>query len=159
MTQESITIFIEKNYSKPPKQNYTNNKTDVYLFDDIWSLDSIELQDYGSEKKRNYRNVLVMFDIFSKFGWTVPSKNKNAQTIKDAFEINLSNKKKFVETFWKDDTINWSYKLYEITENINDIIQSYRLDSLRERYNKTSLTKTNLTLKENKDGMKALNLN
>ena len=25
-------------------------------------------------------------DIFSKYGWTIPLKNKNAQTIKDSFE-------------------------------------------------------------------------
>ena len=34
-------------------------------------------------------------DNFSKFGWTVPLKNKNAQTIKDFFEnILISSKRK-----------------------------------------------------------------
>ena len=30
--------------------------------------------------------MLVTIDNFSKYGWTVPLKNKNAQTIKDSFE-------------------------------------------------------------------------
>ena len=30
-------------------------------------------------------NIKIL-DNFSKYGWTVPLKNKNAQTIKDSFE-------------------------------------------------------------------------
>ena len=62
---------------------YATNKTDVYYIDDIWSLDILDLKDYGPENNRGYRYVLVTMDNFSKFGWTVPLKNKNAQTIKD----------------------------------------------------------------------------
>ena len=60
--------------------------------------------------------------------------------------------------FSKGDTTNWSYKLYKITEIISDTMSSYRIDNLKERYNESSLKKTELTLKENKDVMKALNL-
>ena len=52
---------------------------------------------------------------------------------------------------------NWSYKLYKITESFTDTIPSYRLDNLPERYKESLLKKTNLTLKENNDVMKALN--
>ena len=51
------------------------------------------------------------------------------------------------KTFSKSDTTNWSYKLYKITEIINDTIPSYRLDNLPERYNESLLKKTDLTLK------------
>ena len=95
MTQKNIKIFINEIYSKPPKKNYITNKTDVYLIDDIWSLDISDLKDYGPENNRGYRYVLVFIDNFSKYGWTVPLKNKNAQTIKDSFEkILISSKRK-----------------------------------------------------------------
>ena len=82
-------------YSKPPKRYYDTSKTDVYYIDDIWSLDILDLKDYGPENIRGYRYVLVAVDNFSKFGWTVPLKNKNAQTIKDSFEnIIISSKRK-----------------------------------------------------------------
>ena len=282
MTQKNIKIFINEIYSKPPKKNYITNKTDVYHIDDIWSLDILDLKDYGPENNRGYRYVLVTIDNFSKFGWTVPLKNKNAQTIKDSFENilisskrkpnliesdrgkefynnifqdflnknnirlysrnssygavfaerfnrtirdllkkivfeqgdakwidvlptitkqynnrihsstkltpiqaslkknegyvykNLLDKRKKVKpkfqindlvrtadlkkTFSKGDTTNWSYKLYKITEIINDTIPSYKIDNLKERYNESLLKKTELTLKENKDVMKKLNL-
>ena len=281
MTQKNIKIFINEIYSKGPKKNYATNKTDVYHVDDTWSLDILDLQDYGPENNKGCRYVLVIIDKFSKFGWTVPLKNKNAQTIKDSFENILSSKRKpnliesdrgrefynnifqdflnknniklysrnssfgsvFAErfnltirnllkrpvfekgdgnwidvlatitkqynnrihsstkltpkdaslkknegyvyknlldgrkkikpkyqindlvrtadlkkTFSKGDTTNWSYKLYKITEIINDTIPSYKIDNLVERYNESLLKKTELTLKQNNDVMKKLNI-
>ena len=282
MTQKNIKIFINEIYSKPPRKNYPTNKTDVYHIDDIWSLDILNLKDYGPENNRGYRYVLVTIDNFSKFGWTVPLKNKNAQTIKDSFENilisskrspnlietdrgkefynnifqdflnknniklysrnssygavfaerfnrtirdllkkivfeqgdakwidilptitkqynnrihsstkltpiqaslkknegyvykNLLDKRKKVKpkfqindlvrtadlkrTFSKGDTTNWSYKLYKITEIINDTIPSYKIDNLSERYNESLLKKTNLTMKENNSVMKKLRI-
>ena len=282
MTRKNIKIFINEIYSKPPKKNYATNKTDVYHIDDIWSLDIIDLKDYGPENNRGYRYVLVIIGNFSKLGWTVPLKNKNAQTIKDSFENILKSSKKepnwiesdrgkefynnifqdflnknniklysrnssfgavFAErfnhtirdllkkvvfeqgdgkwidvlpkitkqcnnrvhsstkltliqaslkknegyvyknlldkrkkitpkfqlndlvrtadlkkTFSKGDTTNWSYKLYKITETINDTIPSYKIDNLPERYNESLLKKTELSLKQNKDVMKKLSI-
>ena len=95
MTQKNIKIFINDIYSKAPKKNYITNKTDVYHIDDIWFLDILDLKDYGPENNRGYRYVLVVINNFSKFGWTIPLKNKNAQTIKDSFgNILISSKRK-----------------------------------------------------------------
>ena len=62
-------------------------------------------------------------------------------------------------TFSKGDTTNWSYKLYKITEIINDTIPSYKINNLPERYNESLIKKTNSTLKENNSVMKKLRLN
>ena len=62
------------------------------------------------------------------------------------------------KTFSKGDTTNWSYKLYKITEIINDTIPSYHIDNLKERYNESLLKKTELSMKENNSVMKKLNL-
>ena len=86
MTQKAIKIFIDETYFKPPKQNYPTNKTDVYHIDDIWSLDMLDLKDYGPENNKDFRYIIVIIDIFSKFARTIPLKNRNAQTIKDSFE-------------------------------------------------------------------------
>ena len=32
--------------------NYSSKKTDVYHFDDMWSLDILDIKDYGVEKKK-----------------------------------------------------------------------------------------------------------
>ena len=95
MTQKNIKIFLNEIYSKTPKKNYVTNKTDVYHIDDIRSSDILDLKDFGPENNRGYRYVLAIINNFSKFGWTVPLKNKNAQTIKESFEtILISSKSK-----------------------------------------------------------------
>ena len=60
--------------------------------------------------------------------------------------------------FSKGDSTNWSYNLYTITEVIHDTIPSYRIDYLPERYNQNLLLATKLTLEQNNQIMKELNL-
>ena len=62
------------------------------------------------------------------------------------------------KVFSKGDSTNYSYKLYTITEVIHDTIPSYRLNYLPERYNENLLLPTKLTLEENNQIMKKLNL-
>ena len=94
MTQTNIEMFINEKYSEGPRKSYPTNRTDVYHIDDIWSLDILDLRDYGPKNNRGYSYVLVIIDNFSKFGWTVALKNKNAITINDSFEnIIISSKK------------------------------------------------------------------
>ena len=95
MTQKNIKMFINEIYSKPPKKNYITNKTDVYHIDDTWSLDILDLKDYGPENNRGYRSVLVTIDNFSKNSWTIPLKNQNSLTIKNSFENILISSKRF----------------------------------------------------------------
>ena len=49
MTQKNIKIFLNEIFSKGVKMNYATNKSDVYLIDDIWSFDILDLKDYGPE--------------------------------------------------------------------------------------------------------------
>ena len=45
MTQKSNKIFINKIYSILPKKKCITNKTDVFYFDNTWSLDILDLKD------------------------------------------------------------------------------------------------------------------
>ena len=139
MTQKNIKIFINEIYSKPPKKDHATNKTDVYHIDDIWSLDSLDLKDYGPENNRGHRYVLVIIDNLSKFGWTVPL--KNAQTVKDSFKnILLSSKRKpnLIETDRKREFYN---NMFQVALNKNNIKIYSRNSSycavFAERFNRT----------------------
>ena len=141
MTQKNIKIFINEIYSKPPKKNYVTNKTDVYYIDDIWSLDILDLKDYGPEKNRGYRYILVIIDNFSKFGWTVPLKNKNAQTIKDSFENILISSKRKRNLIESDRGKEFYNNIFHDFLNKNDIKlysrNTYLGAVFGERFNKT----------------------
>ena len=79
--------------------------------------------------------------------------------IRPKFQINdLVRTADLKKTFSKGDITNWSYKLYKITEIINDTISAYKIDNLPERYNEALLKKTELSLKQNKDVMKKLGI-
>ena len=141
MTQKNIKIFINEIYSKPPKKYYATNKTDVHHVDGTWSLDILDLKDYGPKNNRSYRYVFVTIDNFSKFGWTVSLKNKNAQTIKDSFEnILISSKRKpgliesdrgkeFYNKVFQDLLDNNNTKLYSRNTNLGAVFA--------ERFNKS----------------------
>ena len=141
MTQKNIKIFINEIYSKPPKRNYATNKTDVYFIDDIWSLDILDLKDYGPENNRGYRYVLVIIDNFSKFGWTIPLKNKNAHTIKDSFENILINSKRKANLIETDRGKEFYNNIFQDFLNKNNIKLYSRNSSygavFAERFNRT----------------------
>ena len=56
------------------------------------------------------------------------------------------------------DTANRSYMLYKLTQSTKDAIRKYRKHFLPERYNDAVLTNTALTMEENEDNMKKMNL-
>ena len=141
MTQKNIKIFINEIYSKPPRRNYPTNKTDVYHIDDIWSLDILDLKDYGPENNRGYRYVLVTIDNFSKFGWTVPLKNKNAQTIKDSVEkilISSKSSPNLIETDRGKEFYNNSFQDFLNKNNIKLYSRNSSIGAVSaERLNRT----------------------
>ena len=141
MSQKNIKIFINEIYSKPPKKYYPTNKTDVYHIDDIWSLDILDFKDYGPKNNRGYRYVLVVIDNFSKFGWTIPLKNKNAQTIKDSFENILTNSKRKPNLIETDRGKEFYNNIFQDFLNKNNIKLYSRNSSygavFAERFNRT----------------------
>ena len=141
MTQKNIKIFINEIYSKSPKKNYITNKTDVYHIDDTWSVDILDLKDYGPENNRGYRYVLVTIDNFSKYGWTIPLKNKNAQIIKDSFENILINSKRKPNLIESDRGKEFYNNIFQDFLNKNNITLYSRNSSygaaFAERFNRT----------------------
>ena len=141
MTRKNIKIFINEIYSKPPRKNYATNKTDVYHINDIWSLDILDLKDYGPENNRGYRYILVTIDNFSKFGWTIPLKNKNAQTIKDSFENILISSKRSPNLIETDRGTEFYNNIFQDFLNKNNIKLYSRNSSygavFAERFNRT----------------------
>ena len=141
MTQKNIKIFINGIYSKGPRKSYPTNKTDVYHIDDTWSLDILDLKDYGPENNTGYRYILVIIDNFSKFGWTVPLKSKNAIIIKDSFENILTRSKRKPNLIESDRGKEFYNIIFQNILNKNNIKFYSRNSSygsfLTERFNRT----------------------
>ena len=82
------------------------------------------MNDYGIENIKSYRYFLIVFDNFSKFGWTIPVKNKYAQSITDAFsQFSKTSKSKpnLLETDDGKEYVNKIFSDFLDTNNIEDI--------------------------------------
>ena len=91
---KSDKFFIIEILSRPPKK-YITNKTDVIYLVGSWSLDLLDLNDYGLKNNKGYRYLLVVFGLFSRFGLTVRLYKKSAQIPKDSCgNILISSKRK-----------------------------------------------------------------
>ena len=93
-------------------------------------------------------------------GYAYKNFSDKGKKIEPKFQVNdLVRTADLKKTFSKSDLINWSDKLYKITEINKYTIPSYHIDNLPERYNEALLKKTDLTMKENKEVMRKLNVN
>ena len=163
MVKRDLTkIFIDEIYSKPPHKKYKTNKTIIKSIDDTWSSDLLDMNDYGIKNKKGYRYNLVVVDNFSKYGWTIRLKNKNAQSITDAFSqiIKTSRPKpNLVET---DDGREYVNKLFNDFLNNIKIKRYSRYTNkgavFAERFSRTirNLLKKPIFLKRNADWLSEL---
>ena len=92
-------------------------------------------------------------------GFVYQNLSDKRKKIKPKYKIhNLVRTAVLTKMFSTGDSTNWSYRLYEITEIVNDTLPSLKIDQPPERYNEAPLKKTQLTLKENDSVMKKLNI-
>ena len=122
MSKKDVTkIFIDEIYSSPAKNNYPTNKTIIKSIDDIWSSDLLDMNDYGIKNYKSYSYILVVIDNFSKLGWTIPLKNKYAQSITDAFSQIVTSSKRKPNLLEKDDGKEYVNKIFDEFLNNHNI--------------------------------------
>jgi hypothetical protein len=62
--------------SFPKRRVYVNS------IDQTWAVDLIDIQQYSKQNK-HYKYLLAVIDIFSKYGWLIPLKNKTGLTVSE----------------------------------------------------------------------------
>ena len=60
---------------KPIKRNFPKRRVIARHVDDIWCSDLVDMQKL-SKWNRGYKYLLMVLDIFSKYGWVIPLKPK-----------------------------------------------------------------------------------
>jgi transposase InsO family protein len=87
MKQDAYTLH------KPMRRHFKRNRVIVGGIDQQWQMDLADMQ---SMQKFNdgYRYLLVCIDVFSKYAWVVPLKNKTGPALVEAFKIILASGRK-----------------------------------------------------------------
>jgi hypothetical protein len=78
-TQDTYTLH------KPLRRRFPRNCTLVYGIDDQWQADLVEMRQWQRENKGN-AYILTCVDVFSKYAWVRPVKQKTAKDVHQAFE-------------------------------------------------------------------------
>ena len=68
--------------------------------DETWSADLIDKSSL-SKYNNNYKFILTVIDIFTKYAWAIPLKNKSGLSITNGFKTILSEGRK-PEKLWVD---------------------------------------------------------
>ena len=91
-----------KNYTNQLLEN-SKKKRNVYsgFKDNIWGADLADIQ-LISKFNKVYRFSLCVIDIFSKYAWVIPLKNKKGISIVNAFQIILKESSRKPNKTWVD---------------------------------------------------------
>ena len=81
--------------------NFINQLLYSSFKDNVWGLDLADMQ-LGSKYNKGIRYLLCVIDIFSKYDWVVPLKNKKGTIIVNAFQKILSSSKRKPNKIWVD---------------------------------------------------------
>ena len=69
---------------KPITRNFRKRRVISYGVDKIWAADLVEMQKY-SKWNKGVKYLLMVIDVFSKYGWIVPLKDKKNRKYKFGF--------------------------------------------------------------------------
>ena len=73
---------------KPVHYNFPRNRVIVTEIDDQWQADLVDISSLARFNK-GYKFLLTCIDVFSKFAWVVPLKNKTGESLVNDFQIIL----------------------------------------------------------------------
>ena len=69
--------------------------------DNIWGVCLVDMQ-LLSKFDKGFRFLLCVIDIFSKYAWVIPLKDKKGISIVNAFQIILKNSNRKPNKIWVD---------------------------------------------------------
>ena len=78
-------LQLDNELHKPIIRKFKKRKVFSGFKDNIWGTDLADMQLISNFNKR-FRFLLCFIDIFSKYAWVVPIKDKKGITIIDAFQ-------------------------------------------------------------------------
>ena len=108
----------------------------LIIYDNIWSADLVEMP-----PDNQYKYILTVIDVFSKYAWAIALKNKQSSTVIDAFEKIIRESKRTAMKLWTDagfDFINKQFKKF-LSEHKIELYHTFNEGKavVIERFNRT----------------------
>ena len=77
---------------KSVTRKFRRRKVYVNGIDKIWAADLVDMQAF-SKYNKGVKYMLTVVDIFSKYGWMIPLKNKTGTEVAGALQKNIQKTK------------------------------------------------------------------
>ena len=98
--QQEQQQLLAKEVFSPQITKFRRERIIPLYKDETWSADLIEKSSLN-KYNNNYKFILTFIDIFKKYAWAIPLKNKSSLSITNGFKIVLSEHRK-PENLWVD---------------------------------------------------------
>ena len=129
---------------KPITRNFRKRTVISYGIDKIWTADLVEMQKY-SKWNKGIKYLLMVIDVFSKYGWIVALKDKKTGSVSLAFDSIFKKSKRKPEKLWTDKGSEF------ISKHFKDFLKRYNItlyhtqneekSNVVERWNRTMKNK------------------
>lgn len=125
---------------KPVRRKFPKRRVISYGIDKIWSAGLVEMQKF-SKWNKGIKYLLMVIDVFSKYGWIKTLKNKKGPTVAGAFNEIFKSSKRSPEMLWVDKGSEF-YNSY-VNELLNSkgiklyLTENEEKSSVVERWNRT----------------------
>ena len=125
---------------KPITRIFKKRRVISYGIDKIWAADLVEMQKY-SKWNKGIKYLLMVIDIFSKYGWIVALKDKKTESVSLAFDHIFKKSKRKPEKLWTDKGSEFISKHFKDCLKKHDVMlyhtQNEEKSSVVERWNRT----------------------
>ena len=82
--------------------HFPTRRVIVHGIDDIWSADLVDMQAFAKFNKGN-KYMLTVIDLFSRYAWAVPLKDKTGAVVRDAFQHIVRTSGRQPRKLWVDE--------------------------------------------------------
>ena len=91
-----------KELLKPKRRRFRRRKVLAGGVDSIWTADLLDIHQYAHQNK-GYKFILVVLDIFSRYAWARPLKNKSGKEVANAFKDIIEEVGRRPKKLWTDE--------------------------------------------------------
>ena len=105
---------------KPIRNKFKKRRVLVNGIDKIWAADLVDMQAF-TKFNRGFKYLLAVIDVFSKYGWLIPLKDKTGKSVASALKTIFEERKP--EKMWVDKGKEF-YK-----KDVKDLIKLYSTEN------------------------------
>lgn len=81
----NIKKCIAEELHKSARRRFPRRIVKTSGIDNLWQADLVDMKKY-SKMNKNYSFILTIIDVYTKYGWAIPLKNKSGPTVSVAFQ-------------------------------------------------------------------------